>query len=259
MRRFFLPSVAFQPGATLELSPELLKHIRNVLRLAVGTEIELLDGHGVIAHCRLEQLTGKTGSAVVLDTRQVAPSALEIELIQGTAKGDKLDLILQKGTELGANRFLLSSTARSVGRLKEERLSGKIERWQRVVQESARQCGQSYLPKVEATKSLAEAITGCSGELKLMLWEEETQPLPSVLPSRPPASISVLVGPEGGLTTEEAALAKAAGFKSVRLGPRILRTETAGLAIISILQYLYGDLSLNSVDILSSSEGKGSR
>lgn len=259
MRRFFLPSVSFQPGTTVELSPDLLKHIRNVLRLTVGTEIELLDGHGIIAHCRLEQLANKTGSALVLDTRQIAPSALEIELIQGTAKGDKLDLILQKGTELGANRFLLSSTARSVGRLKEERLPGKIERWQRVVQEAARQCGQTHLPKVETSRSLTEAIAACRGELKLMLWEEETEPLSKVLPSSSPATISILTGPEGGLTTEEAALAKAAGFKSVRLGPRILRTETAGLAIISILQYLYGDLDLNNVEILSSSEKKDSR
>lgn len=259
MRRFFLPSVSLQPGTTANLSAEALKHIRNVLRLTVGTEIELLDGCGTVAHCRLEKLTAKAGCALVLDTRQIPPSPLEIELIQGTAKGDKLDLILQKGTELGASRFILSSMERSVGRLKEERLPAKIERWQRVIREAARQCGQTHLPTIETASSLPEAITACRGELKLMLWEEETQPLPKILPLQAPATISILVGPEGGLTTTEADLAKAAGFKSVRLGPRILRTETAGLAIISILQYLYGDLASGAMQIQFPSEGKDSR
>jgi 16S rRNA (uracil1498-N3)-methyltransferase len=99
----------------------------------------------------------------------------------------------------------------------------------------------------------------CRGELKLMLWEEETQPLPTVLPALAPATISLLVGPEGGLTAAEADLARSAGFIGVRLGPRILRTETAGLAIISILQYLYGDLASGGMNRQPSFEGKGLR
>ncbi|HKJ05633.1 MAG TPA: 16S rRNA (uracil(1498)-N(3))-methyltransferase [Geopsychrobacteraceae bacterium] len=243
MRRFFLPETAFQPATTVELSPELLKHIRNVLRLNVGEDIELLDGSGTIARCRLNALSTKSGTALVLSTR-VAPSPpLIIELIQGTAKGVKLDMVLQKGTELGASRFILSATERSIGRLKEERLTAKLERWKKITQEAARQCQQTHLPTISATSSLTEAINNCHGQLKLMLWEEETQPLSLVLPDTPPKAISVLVGPEGGLTSAEANVAKSAGFKSVRLGPRILRTETAGLAIISILQYLYGDIA----------------
>lgn len=258
MRRFFLPSATFQTGTSIELAAEALKHIRNVLRLTVGTEIELLDGRGAIARCRLENLTTKEGTATVLDVRQVEPPALSIELIQGTTKGDKLDLILQKGTELGASRFLVSTMERSVGRLKADRRPAKIERWQKIVQEAARQCGQAHLPEIDTANSLADAVEASAGELKLMLWEEETQPLPEILPETPPATISILVGPEGGLSKTEAMKAKAAGFKSVRLGPRILRTETAGLAIISVLQYLYGDLASGAIDLQSSTEGKGS-
>ena len=259
MRRFFLPTAAFQTGAAIELTPEALKHIRQVLRLAVGTEIELLDGCGTIARCRLETLTAKQGRALVLGIRQAPLPALRIELVQGIAKGDRLDLILQKGTELGASRFILGSMERSVGKLKGERLPARIERWQRIVQEAARQCGQPRLPAIETATSLAEALAMCRGELKLMLWEEETQPLPTVLPALAPATISLLVGPEGGLTAAEADLARSAGFIGVRLGPRILRTETAGLAIISILQYLYGDLASGGMNRQPSFEGKGLR
>ena len=259
MRRFFLSSAAFQSGASIDLTPEALKHIRNVLRLTVGTEIELLDGRGTIAHCRLETLAAKEGRVVVLSTRQVPSPSPKIELLQGSTKGDKLDLILQKATELGANRFILSAMERSVGRLKEDRLPGRIERWQRIIQEAARQCGQAHLPTIETSSSLAEAITGCRGELKLMLWEEETRPLPQVLPASIPGTISILVGPEGGLSPAEAELARSAGFDGVRLGPRILRTETAGLAIISILQYLYGDLASGAMNRNPSIEGKDSQ
>lgn len=243
MRRFFIPSADLQQNGTVDLAPELVKHIRSVLRLPVGMELELLDGRGGIARCRLETLGTGTGSATVLDVQQIPPPPLRIELVQGMAKGDKLDLVLQKGTELGAGRFIICPMERSIGRLKEERLAGRIERWQRIVQEASRQCGQTHLPSVETARALPVGLAACRGDLKLMLWEEETQPLPDILPETAPSSISVLVGPEGGLSQSEAELARQAGFRSVRLGPRILRTETAGLAIISVLQYLYGDLA----------------
>jgi len=248
MRRFFVPDTTFLADATFDLSPELFKHMGNVLRLKVGDEIELLDGCGTIAHCRLSSLSDKTGRVLVLATRKAPYPRLTIELIQGTAKGDKLDLVLQKGTELGANRFILSTMERSIGRLKEDRLTAKLDRWKKITQEAARQCKQTHLPAVDTASSLSEAIHKSQGQLKLMLWEEETQALPSVLPDRPPTSICILVGPEGGLTKKEADLAISAGFKSVRLGERILRTETAGLAIMSIMQYLYGDLSIDVVE-----------
>ena len=243
MRRFFLTAAQFQAGQTVDLSPEVIKHALNVLRLAPGAEIELLDGRGTIARCRLKQLQAKTGKAEVLALRNVPPPPLRVELIQGTAKGDKLDLVLQKGTELGVNHFIICPTERSIGRFKQDRLPAKSERWQRIVQEAARQCGQSYLPTLTITKSLSDALSVCSGDQRLVLWEEAEVPLPNLLAEQKPAAISLLVGPEGGLTKDEVTLAHSSGFNNVRLGPRILRTETAGLAIVSILQYLYGDLA----------------
>ncbi|MDT8420510.1 MAG: 16S rRNA (uracil(1498)-N(3))-methyltransferase [Desulfuromonadales bacterium] len=168
---------------------------------------------------------------------------LQVELVQGTAKGDKLELVLQKGTELGVNHFIICPTERSIGRFKQDRLPGKAERWQRIIQEAARQCGQSFLPALTIVESLGDALSACSGEQRLVLWEQAETPLPSLLEGKKPATVSLLVGPEGGLTENEVELAHSSGFNNVRLGPRILRTETAGLAIVSILQYLYGDLA----------------
>lgn len=238
MRRFYFSSAELVPGQQLELPAELQKHLRRVLRLADGAELVLFDGRGHEAQARL----GVGASAEILSVSQAPPPAVELTLIQGIAKGEKLDLVLQKGTELGVTHFLLTEMERSVGRLKADRLGGRLERWQKIVQEAARQSGQPYLPQVEYCANLAGAIGVADAELKLLLWEEGHLPLTEQLTQVTPGSVSVIVGPEGGVTKAEAQAALAAGFLAVRLGPRILRTETAGLAIMSVLQYLYGDL-----------------
>jgi 16S rRNA (uracil1498-N3)-methyltransferase len=118
----------------------------------------------------------------------------------------------------------------------------RLERWERIVREAAGQCRRSHLPRLVPPQPFAAALAACDEELRLLLWEEESRPLAEVLPPAPPRSVALLIGPEGGLTVAEVAAARAAGFVPVRLGPRILRTETAGLAAAAVLQYLYGDL-----------------
>ncbi len=184
------------------------------------------------------------------------PPKLRIELIQGLAKGEKLELVLQKGTELGLSKFILTPSARTMVKIPQTRKDGRVERWQKIVHEACRQCGQPFAPAIDISDNLTSALKKATGELKLMLWEEETAPLSELLPIQPPASISVLVGPEGGFSATEAAQAQTAGFKTVRLGPRILRTETAGLAILSILQYIYGDFSQETGSFSSRTHGK---
>jgi 16S rRNA (uracil1498-N3)-methyltransferase len=152
-------------------------------------------------------------------------------------------LILQKGTELGVNEFYLTTMARSVGLLKSERKQKRLERWQKIVQEAARQSRQYHLPQLMAGTSLPEVLSTVEADLKLLLWEESAKPLEEVLPQMPPQRIAVVVGPEGGISQQEADQARAEGYQAVRLGPRILRTETAGLAIMAILQYRYGDFA----------------
>ncbi|MEZ4483640.1 MAG: RsmE family RNA methyltransferase [Syntrophotaleaceae bacterium] len=118
----------------------------------------------------------------------------------------------------------------------------RCQRWQRIVGEAARQSRRPLLPAVATPRPLIEALADCGEELRLMLWEDGSRPLAETLPTVAPASIALLVGPEGGFTTEEARTAAKTGFQPVHLGPRIMRSETAGFAVAAILQYHYGDL-----------------
>lgn len=252
MRRFYspLPETADQP---LELSPEILRHLIRVLRQPPGSRFELFDGGGRIAKCRLAE---DNRHAHIEQLELLPEPTLSIELIQGLAKGEKLDLILQKNCELGLNRFILADTERSVLKLSGSKQATKVSRWQKIAREACRQCGQPFVPEVEYCGGLPNALDKASGELKLMLWEEAHRPLKDILPDHQPQRISLLVGPEGGFSATEARQAQARGFEPVRLGPRILRTETAGLAILSILQYLYGDLDSDVNSFSSTAHGK---
>ncbi len=239
MRRFFISNLTGNVGDLVELPAELIRHLHTVLRLSAGEQIQLFNGRGQQVRVRLQQ----NFAAEILQIRQAEPPQLVLSLIQGIAKGEKLELVLQKGTELGVGSFILAQMERSVGRMKPERQAKRLQRWQKIIQEAARQCGQPWLPQLEVGASFAGTVSANDAELKLLLWEESAQPLVKLLPEQAPKSISIVVGPEGGISDCEAEIARSAGYQPVRLGPRILRTETAGLAIVSILQYLYGDLA----------------
>lgn len=253
MRRFHISQLPERHEDLVDLPSDVLRHLSTVLRLQAGDRFELFDGAGGVARCVLAE----NGSQARIEQQErLAPPELQIELIQGLAKGEKLDLILQKGTELGVSRFILSPTERAVLKVAANKRESRMQRWRRITLEACTQCGQPFAPHVDLSKNLSEALAAASGELKLMLWEEETLPLAQLLPAAPPASLSLLVGPEGGFSPAEARLARAAGFHTVRLGPRILRTETAGLAILSILQYVYGDFATNEGGFSSITHGK---
>lgn len=240
MHRFFVSPAQLAEDEG-ELSGELHHQLTRVLRLAAGEEILLLDGAGLGCRCRIETLTKNVIRFRVLARAREAEPAFAVRLIQGLPKADKMDLILQKGTELGVAAFTPLEAGRSVPRLDEARRLARGRRWEKVVLEAARQCRRSYLPRLAAPCCLPEALVG-DEELRLVLWEEESRPLAEVLPAVAPRGAAVLVGPEGGLEAREVEAARAAGFIPVAFGPRILRTETAGFAVIAILQYLYGDL-----------------
>jgi len=239
MRCFYLPESELCSGAIVPLPDELKKHLQTVLRLRPGDKVQLFNGIGQVATSILRENSTVELEDVV--THPVPPCSLV--LIQGVPKGDKLELVLQKGTELGVNEFHLAAMARSVGLLKSDRKQKRLDRWQKIVQEAARQSRQYYLPQIVADTTLTTALSTVEADLKLLLWEDSAKPLNEVLPQLPPQRIAVVVGPEGGISQEEAEQAKAKGYQAVSLGPRILRTETAGLAIMTILQYLYGDLA----------------
>lgn len=239
MRSFYLPEVEFCPGAVVALPADLHRHLIRVLRLQVGAEILLFNGDGQVARSLLKA----DSSVEFLRIDNYPPPSCPLTLIQGIPKGDKAELILQKGTEVGVNEFRMVPMARSVSQLKADRKQKRVQRWEKIIHEAARQCEQYYLPKLQVESSFAEVLNTVDADLKLLLWEESTEPLPSVLPQVSPKNVAVVVGPEGGITPQEADQANRAGFRLVSIGPRILRTETAGLAIMTILQYLYGDLA----------------
>ncbi len=241
MHRFFVSPNSLH-DSRVSLEGDTLHHLSKVLRLTVGEEIILLDGCGNLCQCRIESLGRKSGEALVLRRWQESEAVLPIQLLQSLPKGDKMELILQKGTELGVTEFVPVLAGRSTPRLVADREESRQQRWERIIQEAARQCRRPVLPRLATATPLAEALKTCTAELRLLPWEEESRPLASVLPSRPPASAAVLIGPEGGFSAVEAAQASAAGFLPVSLGRRILRSETAGFVVATILQHHYGDL-----------------
>lgn len=242
MRRFFL-SAELLADDRIPLPTDIAHHVSRVLRLTTGAEIALFDGQGTLCRCRLDTATG-TLFAIVEERQCHAETALPIDLYQGLPKIDKMELILQKGTELGIRRFTPVLSERVTERKAAERSAKRLERWQLIVREAARQSQRLFLPTLTSPTPLDDVLVNCTAELKLLLWENAAQPLDAVLPSRPPRDVALLIGPEGGFSASEAAAAAAAGFRAVGCGPRILRTETAGFAVATILQYRYGDLQL---------------
>lgn len=243
-RRFFI-----QPGAiadkTVRIEGALFQHMARVLRLKPGTPVVLADDTG-------REFTGTIGEigtqhliVTIQETRMVPLTATSprITLYQGLPKGDKMEFILQKAVELGAAGIVPFPARRSVVRI-HGREEGKISRWQRIALEAARQSGQRSIPEVALARDLSEVVHEADHEVKLMLWEKERDiRLKQTLARLPhPESVAVLVGPEGGLTDDEAAHAAQGGFIPVSLGERIVRTETAGLVILAILQFYWGDL-----------------
>ncbi|ORJ61272.1 16S rRNA (uracil(1498)-N(3))-methyltransferase [Geothermobacter hydrogeniphilus] len=238
MRRFFIdPQLLTEEQ--IRLPEEILRHLR-VLRLQPGMEIELLDGAGLSCSCELLELDRRRGLARVKKRHRVSENTLPLTLLQGLPKGDKFDLVLQKGTELGISRFVptLCERCQPSGR-------PRLPRWQRIIREAARQSGRMLLPELAEPLPLGDALNRCRSELRLVPWEQDTTPLQAVLPSTAPRDAAILIGPEGGLSAAEVEMAQQQGFIPVSLGSRILRTETAGFAVAGILQYLYGDLGTN--------------
>ncbi|HHW15321.1 MAG TPA: 16S rRNA (uracil(1498)-N(3))-methyltransferase [Firmicutes bacterium] len=244
-------------GDRLTLPADESRHARKVLRLGPGDRIAVLDGTGVEYEAVVEAFgpsatpAGKRRggfclTARVLATRsRAAEPSLQVILLQGLPKGDKMDLIVQKATELGVSRIVPVQAKRSISRPEPERGPGKAARWQRIAQEAAKQAGRSLAPAVEPPRTLAQALgrlpEGCT---VIVPWEGEGRRTlaEAVAALRRDAPAALLIGPEGGLAEDEIEQAEAAGALTVTLGPRILRTETAGFVALACLLYATGNL-----------------
>jgi 16S rRNA (uracil1498-N3)-methyltransferase len=163
---------------------------------------------------------------------------------QGFLKDKKMDTLIRQLTELGISRWIPFFAARSVSRPDAARLERRAARWQKIATEALKQCRRTQPPRIETVAGFEQMLAaGVDADIKIAFWEEEQSVLPEAdRHGRVPGDIFIILGPEGGLTSEEIALARQAGFKSVSLGPRILRAETATLAACTLVQHLYGDM-----------------
>ncbi len=246
MRRFFVAPEAIKDDQ-LVIDGDLAHHISRVLRMAVGEEAEFAAGDGRLFVGRLAEMT-KTEVLVELLSQKAAPADTQVQvtLYQGLPKGDKLELIIQKCTELGAAKIVPVMTKRSVVRLDAAKGAKKAERWQKIAQEASQQCKRLSVPEVSVPLTWRQFVQALSPEeMTLVLWEDEaTQGLRDHLQTFEtlPARINLLVGPEGGLEAAEVEELRKIGAQSISLGARILRTETAGLAALAMVLYQSGDL-----------------
>lgn len=237
--RFFCPQ-ALAPGALLALPESAARHAARVLRLTAGQAITLFDGRGGEYAARIAAVKKDEVSAEVLDWRAAeCESPLSIRLVQALQAGDKMDLTVQKAVELGVAAIQPVASRRSVVRLDGERALRRVEHWRGVAASACEQCGRNRVPEVAAIETLDRWLAKpAEVPLRLMLSPAATLGLSELPPAR---SLELLIGAEGGLDPREAEMAAAAGFVGVRLGPRVLRTETAGLAALAAIQTLWGD------------------
>ncbi len=219
--------------------PEAQAHyIGRVLRHAAGDAVQLFDGSG---QEYLGELIDVGKKAVRVELREQlagqAESPLRIHLGQGLSRGERMDWAIQKATELGVSEITPIVSERCEVRLKDERADKRLAHWRQVAISACEQCGRSVLPVIHAPVSLAEWQAHVQAELKLVL-----HPVAAPLESHTrPHSLAFLIGPEGGLSETEVEQAKAAGFHAARLGPRVLRTETAPVVALAVAQQLWGD------------------
>jgi 16S rRNA (uracil1498-N3)-methyltransferase len=231
-------------GERVTFDAEETRHLTRVLRLGPGDIVEAFDGLGNVLTVRLERVGGRGAQGALL---AVAPlqseSPLHLTLAQSIPKGDKMEGIIRMATELGAARVVPLVTARTVVRVEPARPGPRLARWQRVAREAAKQTGRAVITEVTAPQALAPWLAARETDgLLVCLWEDAREPLGPQLPPGPLRHATVVVGPEGGLELAEAERLRAAGAIVGGLGPRILRTETAGPVGLAILQARYGDL-----------------
>lgn len=246
MRRVTIPPEQSH-GNRVTFDRDETRHLVRVLRLRAGDTVIASDGTGRELTVRLETV-GESATGVVLGVAAGrGESPLSVTLLQGIPKGDKMETIVRAATELGVARVWPVIADRTVVRLEPNRWRERSRRWQRVAREATKQCGRAVIPEVEPPQPLQawfDALgPAAGGELRLCLWEGDAPPLCTVLDrAHGAARALVLVGPEGGLAAGEVEGARAAGFVIASLGRRILRTETAGPAIVAVLQWVLGDL-----------------
>jgi 16S rRNA (uracil1498-N3)-methyltransferase len=228
-------------GESRQLPQEVATHVARVLRAREGQLLTLFDGRGGEYDATIVQID-RHGVRVQVELHRAieCESPLPVTLLQALARGERMDFIVQKATELGVAAIVAMGGDRSVVRLEGEGLARRCEHWRAVAISACEQCGRNRLPTISVVADLASACAQVDAtSLRLLLAPEADQTLIAV--AQRAARITLAVGPEGGFSDEERSLAQQQGFQSCRLGPRVLRAETAPLAALATLQAVAGD------------------
>ena len=246
MHRFFTSPENISEGVVTLCGSDVI-HIRNVLRLKSGDRVQVLDGRGgcfTVSLIRVgrEKIQGRIESSE--DARNYE-SPLFIRLGQALVKGTGYDGIVRRAVELGVGHVVPVKSRRCIAKFSKSDMVRKAERWQRIAREASKQCGRERVPEVRPAVMSVEAFCAANqdADLKFAFWEEERATQVNDMPvAGKPRSAAILIGPEGGFAAGEIKSAEKYGFQPVTLGPRLLRTDTAPLVALSILQYRWGDL-----------------
>ena len=236
--RFYLDAPLGQGEQVLE--GDLAHYISRVLRLGPGAPVQIFNGSGQEWPGEVLE-AGKRQVRISLDAPQAGlpESPLQVHLGQAMSRGERMDWAIQKAVELGVAQITPLFTERCEVRLQGERADKRQQHWQQVAISACEQCGRSVVPTVNPPVALTDWLATLNTDLKLVLHHRTSQSLSSLTP---PQSLGLLIGPEGGLSATEISQAEAAGFHATRFGPRVLRTETAPVVALSIVQQLWGDL-----------------
>ena len=231
---------ALSPGAHVDLPEPVARHAVRVLRLPPGAAVVLFDGRGGEYDARIERIERGRVVAALGAWRDVErESGLAVTLIQAVQAGEKMDYTVQKAVELGVSHIVPVDSRRSVTRLSGERAARRVAHWQGVAAAACEQCGRNQVPQLAPLEKLENWLARpANGTLRLILAPDAEQALVDLPPVN---NVQMLIGAEGGLDPQEIVAAQQVGFRAVRMGPRILRTETAGLAALAAMQALWGD------------------
>jgi 16S rRNA (uracil1498-N3)-methyltransferase len=245
LRRFFVPRETLR-ARNVSLGETIAHRMARVLRLKRGDRVVLTHGGAREYEVQITAVSAHAVTGVVVAEREPPPEpVVEVVLHQALIRPQRFDLVLEKGTEIGVSRFVPLITARAQGHL-DEPSAARAERWQRIVREAAEQCGRGRLPSVDAPASFEDAVSRAPG-LRVLLWEERSRDMAGLtsylsgLPARP-RTVSMFIGPEGGYDDAEVDLARARGVTPVTLGPRVLRSETAGIVAVALALDALGEM-----------------
>jgi 16S rRNA (uracil1498-N3)-methyltransferase len=228
-------------GSQCQLDDNAANHVGRVLRMQAGQALLLFNGDGHDYHATITEAGKKHVLVAVTEAAgNETESPLRVVLAQTLSKGDRMDYAVQKAVEMGVSEIVPLTTERCDVKLKGDREDKRLRHWQQVAISAAEQCGRARVPEIQPVMTVQQWLEHARAcDLRLVLHHRTERSLNTL---EKPSSIALMIGPEGGLTAEEIALAESRGFLPVALGPRVLRTETAPVAAIALCQWLWGDI-----------------